>query len=142
LLVKARNHGLALAVIGGGLWIGASNFQKALAEGDLSRIGDGIPTVVQTHDPQCSQCLALQKKARAALGIFSDREIKNVVANIRQPEGRDFATRHSVAHVKLMIFNGDRERVRSIFSRHATKPPAQKLAPAPQEAAPEGPPTS
>lgn len=154
LLVKARNYGLAVAVIGGGLWIGASNFQEALAEGDLSRIGDGIPTVVQIHDPQCSQCLALQKEARAALVSFSDGEIKYVVANIRQPEGRDFAARHGVAHVTLMIFNGDgerkltlrghngRERLRSIFSRHATKPPAQKPAPAPQEAAPEGPPTS
>lgn len=154
LLVKARNYGLALVVISGGLWIGAPSFQEALAEGDLSRIGDGIPTVFQIHDPQCSQCLPLQKETRAALGIFSDGEIKNVVANIRQPEGRDFAARDGVAHVTLMIFDGEgerkltlhgyngRERLRSIFFRHATKPPAQKPAPAPQEAAPEGPLTS
>lgn len=156
LLLRLRNYGLAAALLGGGGYIAVGKVQTAMAEEDLSRIGDGIPTVVQIHDPQCGQCLALQKETRAALEAFGDQEIKYVVANIRNSSGRNFAAKHGVAHVTLMIFDGDgerkltlrgqnsRARLRSIFARHSLKPPVQKPAPeqAPAKSAEEGPATS
>ena len=95
LLLKLRNYSLAAAVLGGGGYIAVAKVQDAMAEVDLSRIGDGIPTVVQIHDPQCSQCLALQREARAAMSEFGDGEIKYVVANIRQSGVRGEAWRRT-----------------------------------------------
>jgi hypothetical protein len=154
LLLKLRNYGLAAAVLGGGGYIAVAKVQDAMAEEDLSRIGDGIPTVVQIHDPQCSQCLALQREARAAMSEFGDGEIKYVVANIRQSSGRAFAAKHGVAHVTLMIFDGDgerkltlrgqnsRARLSAIFRRHTLKAPTPTPKPAPVEAEPSIPATS
>ena len=153
LLLKLRN-GLAAAVLSGGGYIAVAKVQDAMAEEDLSRIGDGIPTVVQIHDPQCSQCLALQREARAAMSEFGDGEIKYVVANIRQSSGRAFAAKHGVAHVTLMIFDGDgerkltlrgqnsRARLSAIFRRHTLKAPTPTPKPAPVEAEPSIPATS
>ncbi len=154
-LVKARNYGLAVAVAGGAGWLLAADFRDALAEEDLSKIGAGVPTVVQIHDPQCPRCRALQKEARAAMEEFADGEIRYLVANIRQPRGRDFAAQQGVGHVTLLIFdeNGRRQevlsgpnsraRLKRVFARHAAKPapkpPAPKVAPTQGET---GPPTS
>ena len=33
--------------------------EATIREGDLSQIGNGTPTVVQIHDPQCPRCVAL-----------------------------------------------------------------------------------
>ncbi|MEO1365335.1 MAG: hypothetical protein AAFU86_16350, partial [Pseudomonadota bacterium] len=43
--------------LGGGFW-GVSSFRSYAAEHDLSRVGQGAPTIVQVHDPQCATCTA------------------------------------------------------------------------------------
>lgn len=98
--------GGALA-LGGGAWYLVSDVQASAREGDLSRIGNGVPSVVQIHDPQCQLCLALQREARAALENFDESALQYVVANIRQPEGRSLAARHGVGHVTLLLFDGE-----------------------------------
>jgi len=87
-----------------------AKLQDIMAEEDLSQIGDGIPTVVQIHDPPCSQCLALQREAQAAMSKFGGGEIRYVVANIRQSSGPAFAAKLGVAHVTLMIFDAEGKR--------------------------------
>ncbi len=102
--------GIGIAVVGGGGWYLASSVHAGIVEQDLSRIGNGIPTVVQIHDPQCPRCRALQREAREALSELDDGEIQFLVANIRRPEGRDLAAAHRVGHVTLLLFDGSGKR--------------------------------
>lgn len=110
-----RNGALALAVVGAGGWYVVSEVRAGIEEADLSKIGNGIPTIVQIHDPQCPICQSLQREARAALEQFEDGELQYLVANIRQDKGRRFASQHEVPHVTLVLFNGAGER-REILS--------------------------
>ncbi|MEM9046755.1 MAG: hypothetical protein AAGC81_18900 [Pseudomonadota bacterium] len=131
----AINAGLGLAAVGGG-WYVFSEVRAGIVEGDLSRIGQGVPMVVQIHDPQCQQCIALQRETRAALEGFSEDELQYVVANIRQPSGRKLASLHGVPHVTLLLFdaNGtmreaiqgvsDRAYLSTAFQRHLARRPA------------------
>ena len=97
---------IGAGVVGGGSWYVVSSVQASIAEQDLSRLGNGIPTVVQIHDPQCPRCRALQREAREAVSEFEDGTIQFLVANIRQPEGRQLAAAHGVGHVTLLLFDG------------------------------------
>lgn len=110
-LLKRAVGGLAAAAaVGGGGWYLVAEVRAALREEDLSRIGNGIPAVVQIHDPQCPRCRALQREARDALAAIDDGELQYLIANIRSQEGRRFATTHGVGHITLMLFDGDGER--------------------------------
>ena len=100
---------------------------------DLTRIGNGTPTIVQIHDPQCSQCLALQREAWDALCDFEETEQQFLVANIRGDDGARLARRHGVGHVTLLLFDADgrhrsimtgrqdSERLRDVFRRHLSR---------------------
>ncbi|NIA70818.1 hypothetical protein HBA54_19645 [Pelagibius litoralis] len=101
---------VGVGIVGGGGWYLATSVHAGIVEQDLSRIGNGMPTVVQIHDPQCSQCRALQREARDALSQLDAGEIQYLVANIRQPEGQALATAHSVGHVTLLLFDGSGRR--------------------------------
>ena len=97
-------------LLGGGGWLVVRDVQATIAEHDLSRIGNGIPTIVQIHDPQCSQCIQLQKNTRSALEGFPDNDLQFLVANIKDARGRRLATEHSVGHVTLILFDADGKR--------------------------------
>ena len=122
---------LAVGIVGGGSWYLVSSVQASIAEQDLSRLGNGIPTVVQIHDPQCPRCRALQREAREAISAFEDGAIQFLVANIREPEGRQLAAAHGVGHVTLLLFDG-RGRRRSVLvgenSSEALVPEFRRLA--------------
>jgi hypothetical protein len=97
-------------VIGGASWYFVMGVQASIVEGDLSQIGNGIPAVVQIHDPQCPRCRALQRTTRDAISEMEVGSIQFLVANIRSPEGRQFATAHGVGHVTLLLFDGSGRR--------------------------------
>lgn len=101
---------IGVGIVGGGGWYLVSSVQAGIAEGDLSRLGNGIPTVVQIHDPECPRCRALQRQARDAISEFEDGTIQFLVANIREPEGRRLAAAHGVGHVTLLLFDGRGQR--------------------------------
>ncbi len=101
-----RNWGLVAALVGGGGWYLVDEVTATISEQDLSKIGNGIPTVVQIHDPQCSRCIALQKETRKALKGFGGDELQYVVANIRTEKGRALASANGVGHVTLLLFDG------------------------------------
>lgn len=79
-------------------------------ENDLTRIGNGIPAVVQIHDPECPRCRALQKEVRDAMSNFKENELQYLVANIRLAKGRQLAIKHRVGHVTLLLFDGKGNR--------------------------------
>lgn len=103
------NGALGVLAAGGlGLFF-VQQVRSSMHEHDLSRIGNGTPTVVQIHDPECSICLTLQRETREALQQFDGSEVNYVVANIRSAEGRRFANQFGVQHVTLLLFDGNGE---------------------------------
>ncbi|MEP3246940.1 MAG: hypothetical protein ABJN40_00930 [Sneathiella sp.] len=123
---------VTLVAVGLG-WFVIDQVTSTLDEQDLTKIGNGIPTIVQIHDPQCSQCMALQREARKALQNFNRGDLQYLVANIRNTEGRVFANKHQVSHVTLLLFDkkGRRQSVlngpnqssylQEVFQQHLDK---------------------
>lgn len=130
-LARSGKWLVGVAVLGGAAGFGVSAVRATAREQDLSRVGQGIPTVVQIHDPSCSLCNALQKETREALEGFDDKTLDYVVANVKTDEGRAFANLHRQPHVTLLlmdpdgnavqVLNGpqDSEHLRSVFEAHA-----------------------
>lgn len=109
-LRKMSSRGLIVAAVGGAGWFLVEEVRATIREEDLSRIGNGIPAVVQIHDPQCPRCAALQREAREALAEFDEGELQYLVANIRSAKGRKLANAHGVGHITLLLFDGDGQR--------------------------------
>lgn len=96
-----------IAAIGGVGWWLVSSVRALAKEQDLTRLGSGIPTVVQIHDPQCSMCTELQGEARKALRCFGDGEIMYLVASIRTQQGAQFAAARGLPHVTLVLLDSE-----------------------------------
>lgn len=105
--LRLLRNGALIAAGLGAVGFGVTSVQATMAEHDLTRIGKGIPAIVQIHDPQCSLCLALQKQTRKALRRFDSGDVTYLVANINTPEGAALAARYAVPHVTLLLFDGD-----------------------------------
>lgn len=126
----ARNGAIALPFAGGIGFFAVRSTLASKREGDLSQIGQGKPTIVQIHDPQCSLCRALQGQTRRVLEEFDDDAFTYLVANIKTSEGRAFAAEHRVPHVTLLLFDArgkmvqvvsgptDLDNLRSVFKGH------------------------
>ena len=109
-LATLSNAGLIVAASGGVGWYLIDEVCATTRENDLTRIGNGIPAVVQIHDPECPRCRALQKEARDAMSGFNENELQYLVANIRLTKGRQLATKHGVGHITLLLFDGKGNR--------------------------------
>jgi hypothetical protein len=100
----------AVAVSGGGLYL-VTDVMANAREHDLSRIGNGIPAIVQVHDPGCPSCLALQREARIAMESFESEDLQYLVANLSTPAGRKLADRYGVGRVTLLLMDGTGKRL-------------------------------
>lgn len=109
-LRRLRNWTIMGAVGLGGGWYLVDEVTAMIAEHDLSRIGNGKPTVVQVHDPQCPRCRALQRETRRALRELNRPDVQYLVANIKSSSGLEFATTHQVSHITLVLFDGNGRR--------------------------------
>lgn len=118
---KVQYGALAALVIGGGGWFVVEEAKATVQEGDLTKIGNGLPTIVQIHDPQCPKCVALQRETRDALGNFEDDTYQYLVANIKTEAGQALATTHGVGHVTLLIFDGAGHRQEIISGPNQSK---------------------
>jgi len=98
---------LGTVVIGGAGTYAATSIMSDMAERDLTRLGQGTPTVVQVHDPSCNDCSILQTEARAALRNFDDADLSYLIADLTSAEGAAFAREHGVGRVTLMLFDAD-----------------------------------
>lgn len=112
---RALFHNLALGgvVVAGGVtggWFLVKDVMATACEHDLTKLGNGIPTVVQIHDPQCMRCVALQREARDAMCEIDGEELQFLVANINSNEGRRLAAAHGVGNVTLLFFDGNGRR--------------------------------
>lgn len=99
-------YGAGAALLAGGGAVFARDFRSKLAEADLSKIGQGEPTIVQIHDPSCRLCQALQRETRNALKDC-DEAYTYLVANITTRDGAEFAARMGQPHVTLALLDGD-----------------------------------
>ncbi|MEO1192837.1 MAG: twin-arginine translocation signal domain-containing protein [Pseudomonadota bacterium] len=108
-LKRAGTFGVIAVGLGGVGWYFVEDVRATVREEDLSRIGQGVATVVQIHDPQCPRCTALQRQARRAMEAFDAGELQYLVANITSDKGRRLANHHNVGTVTLLLFgpNGD-----------------------------------
>lgn len=102
-----RNGTIGAIAVGGVGWWVASGVRAVAAEQDLTRVGQGKPTIVQIHDPQCALCTELQRQARKALKDFDDDDLVYLVASTRTEEGAAFANGLGLSHVTLVLMNGD-----------------------------------
>lgn len=105
----ARNSAIAVAIVGATGGYLAYSAQGTMHEQDLTRIGQGLPSIVQIHDPQCPVCMRLQRATKAALSRLDDGQLDYVVANIRSGKGEAFANKYAVPHVTLLLFDADGE---------------------------------
>jgi len=87
--------------------------QKSEIEHDLSVLGNGTPTVVQIHDPNCPMCQQLKSNLGKVKGEFKD-DIQFKTANIKTKKGRRFATKYNVPHVTLLFFDKQGKRVNTL----------------------------
>lgn len=111
--------GIGAVVLGGIGYVGTGVYAE-IVEGDLSKLGNGLPTIVQIHDPQCPRCRALQKETRDALAEFEDGRLQYLVANIRNGDGKRFADKHGVGHVTLILFDGDGKARKTLVGERAS----------------------
>lgn len=126
----ARNGAIMLPVIAGAGYFSVSSVQATICEADLTKIGQGKPSIVQIHDPQCALCRTLQRQSRKALKTFDEENYTFLVANIKTIEGSTLAAQYGVPHVTLLLFDADGKMVqvvrgpsdtdslRSIFDTH------------------------
>jgi hypothetical protein len=73
---------------------------------DLSVIGNGIPTVVHMHNPQCPRCVQLLRNLRAATRDIDSNTLQVRIVDIRTTEGRQLANRYGVSNITLLVFDG------------------------------------
>lgn len=118
---KIRNGTIAAAAVGVAGWYLVDEVRATIQEGDLSRIGNGTPSIVQIHDPQCPKCVALQKETRDALSNFEDGKLQFLVANIRTVEGKMLATSHGVGHVTLLLFDGQGRKLNTLVGPNTSR---------------------
>jgi len=106
MLDKLQKFGIAVVVIGGAGLLLTRTVNATMHEHDLTRIGQGVPMVVQVHDPHCNVCVMLQKQARRAMKNFDEGELQYVIADLAKPEGRALAIENSVGKTTLLLFDG------------------------------------
>lgn len=120
MLGLARNGAIGIALLGGAGYVGTGWYHEWAAEHDLSRIGQGTPTVVQVHDPQCPVCVALQGEIRTALRQLDDPDLLYLVADIKQEKGAAFAAKHNVPHVTVVLLDGAGEVTQILRGMHTS----------------------
>ncbi|MCV3273018.1 thioredoxin family protein [Roseobacter sinensis] len=114
-----RNGAVGAVVVAGGGYVAVGSFRAYAAEHDLSRLGQGKPTVVQVHDPQCPTCTALQKQTRRALTEFGECDLLYLIADITTPDGQAFAVRYGVGNVTLLLFDAEGGLQQAVQGMHS-----------------------
>lgn len=110
----ARNGAIALPVVAGVGFFSVRYVQATIHEADLTNIGQGKPTIVQIHDPQCMLCQTLQRQTRRALKEFDKDAVTFLVADITTRDGGLLARKYGVPHVTLLLFDAHGEMVQIV----------------------------
>ncbi len=79
---------------------------------DLSRVGTGVPAVVQVHDFTCPVCTELRETVKGIEDEFDESELLIRIADVHTHEGLAFAARYTTARRATLLFiNGNGELV-------------------------------
>lgn len=113
-LQRSMTWGIGILALGGTGTYAFNAMAACMEEQDLTKIGNGTPSIVQIHDPQCRLCRSLQKSTRKALEAFEEGDIQYMVANIKTGQGRTFAANYGVPHVTLLLFDGKGTLIQTI----------------------------
>ncbi len=131
--VNALIYSASAAAVTGGGWYLFDIVDAEAKESDLTTLGNGVPAIVQIHDPNCPTCNALRREARDAACSFDDSELQFKVASLQTEAGRRLAARHGVGKITLLMFDGDgsmrialpgmnqSEDLRPVFERHIAR---------------------
>ncbi len=114
--------------VAGGVGFLAHGVMASVAEADLDVIGQGVPVIVQIHDPSCPDCTRLQREARAAMRNFNDDQLLYRVANLTTEKGARFAAGHGQGRVTLILLNAQGRRVQVVNGVHDRQSLAQDFA--------------
>lgn len=106
ILQRGAMYGAGAVVLAAGGTAFAFDFRKTMAESDLTKIGQGTPTIVQIHDPSCQLCQALQRETRTALADCNEG-CTYLVANITTAAGAAFQRSMGQPHVTLALLDRD-----------------------------------
>lgn len=106
-LLNAAIYSGGAVALAGGSWYAFDAVAAQSRESDLSTLGNGVPAVVQIHDPNCPTCNRLRLEAREAACSFGEDRLQFRVASLMTDEGRALATRHRVGKITLLMFDGD-----------------------------------
>jgi len=107
LMLRLRTYGLLAALVAAVGWWVIRDVGASLDEHDLARIGNGVPAVVQVHDPNCPVCRGLMREARSAMQSFDGDELQFLVADLTRDAGAKLALEHGVGKVTLLLFDAD-----------------------------------
>ena len=117
---------ITLSIFGAAIAAFKHNYE---IEHDLSVIGQGMPTIVQIHNPSCSLCQQLRSNANAAMRGL-DEQLLFRIADVTTQSGHRLQRRHQVNNVTLLFFDGqgelrnvlsgvrDKRDLRKAFERH------------------------
>lgn len=100
----------AVAVALGTTAVGISAYESNHRElHDLAVIGQGMPVIVQIHDPGCPTCRRLKNIVDNALD--SNDTVLYRLADITSAKGKALQEKHAVPHVTLLYFDPDGKHV-------------------------------
>lgn len=103
-------YSVAIAAVAGTGSYFVSTMIASARESKLGDIGNGLPTVVQIHDPSCPTCNALLGEARDATCAIGEDKLQFRVANLNTDEGYAMAKEHGVGKITLLLFDGQGKR--------------------------------
>lgn len=75
---------------------------------DLSVIGNGVPVVVQVHDPSCPSCRKLKSNTESALARVKG-DLQYRIADLHSSTGRLLARKYHAQKVTLLTFDAKGE---------------------------------
>jgi len=107
---RKKLKGIVGAIIGVAVFIGLGSigvnaYKKSWETShDLSVIGNGTPTIVQIHDPNCPKCKKLMSNTKSALSKFDDKLVFRI-ADISTSAGRKLQRIHNANTVSLLMFD-------------------------------------
>jgi len=100
----------AAAVAIGGTAFGLNALEMNKREiHDLTVIGNGMPAVVQIHDPSCPTCRRLKSIMKNTFD--SNDPINYRLADITTPEGKSLQEKHNAVKITLLYFDAKGKHV-------------------------------
>ncbi|TVR74406.1 MAG: thioredoxin family protein [Spirochaetaceae bacterium] len=108
--LAAVKVGIIALVLLTGAVVALSAYNQRLERAyDLSVVGQGVPVVVQVHDPDCPFCVELRRNVESITGEFDSRELLIRYAELPTSEGAAFARLYGAERVTLLFFDAQGE---------------------------------